>query len=173
MARLEELVSDWELQEISEELGSGTAPDVVAFRHGVGVTSVRAYARKGCTDRWTDAELAFVRDNYPAHGEYWPGWTMLKRSWATIVNKAALMGVRRRHLRWTEEDDALLRDYYPTHGPSWSGWKSLMPCRPNGKDNLAKRASALGIRYEGKRDIHEHNVNASFNSKQDKERQNI
>lgn len=103
--RIEELVSDWELEEIRQELSSGEAPDIVAFRHGLPKAPVReigrAYARyvRRWDDVWTDAEKAFVRDNYPNHGRKWEGWSMLKRTWDAIRWRAHLLGVKRKRTR--------------------------------------------------------------------------
>lgn len=104
--RIEELVSDWELEEIRQELRSGMAPDIVAFRHGIDELAVREYRRCGPDryedfsshfgDRWTEAERSFVRDNYPNHGKSWPGWDMLKRTWVAIRWYAHRMGVKRK-----------------------------------------------------------------------------
>ena len=108
--RLHELVSDWELDEIREELRHGNAPDIVAFGHGLPVQPVREYSRsigdrytRKLKDRWTDVELAFVRDNYPSHDSTWDGWKMLKRTWDAIRVKANKMGVKRRNVKTNEE----------------------------------------------------------------------
>lgn len=107
---LEELVSDWELDEIRDELRHGNAPDIVAFRHGLTVQPVRKYARsirerhvRKFDERWTEAELLFVRDNYPNHDSRWDGWGMLKRTWDAIRVKANKMGVTRRNVRTNDE----------------------------------------------------------------------
>lgn len=102
--RLSELVSDWELEEIRQELRSCEAVDIIAFRHGVPIHVVRRYAKSKGYDRhvrrmddvWTDAEKAFVRDNYPNHGRKWAGWSMLKRTWDAIRWRAHLLGVKRK-----------------------------------------------------------------------------
>lgn len=119
--RLEELVSDWELDEIHDELAHGNAPDVVAFRHGVTQNSVRDYAKtvrrpssyvRKFDGRWTDAEKAFVRDNYPSHGSKWDGWKFLHRTWDAIRIKANDMGVTRRNRKtneqWRKSNEAML-----------------------------------------------------------------
>lgn len=99
--RISELVSDWELDEIRDELRHGNAPDVVAFRHGVPLEAVRNMRPKGdhtkFDNRWTKEETIFVRDNYPNHGRRWDGWKMLKRhTWDAIRMRAYYMGVRRK-----------------------------------------------------------------------------
>ena len=101
--RISELVSEWELEEIRQELASGDAPDIVAFRHGISKSSVRELAKtchrrhtRKWDDVWTDAEIAFVRDNYPSHGKRWCGWEMLDRTWDAIRMRAHIVGVRRR-----------------------------------------------------------------------------
>ncbi len=108
--RLHELVSDWELDEIREELRRGNAPDIVAFNHGLPMQPVREYSRdvgdrytRKFKDRWTDVELAFVRDNYPSHDSTWDGWKMLKRTWDAIRVKANKLGVKRRNVKTNEE----------------------------------------------------------------------
>lgn len=101
MGSLEGLVSDWELEEIRQELKSGDAPDVVAFRHGVPLSSVRGYSGKRTrhvrrpNELWTDAENAFVKDNYPNHGKRWDGWSLLDRTWEAIKRRAHVIGVKR------------------------------------------------------------------------------
>lgn len=98
---LEDSVSKWELDEIFEELQGGSAPDVVAFWHGLKVAEVRAYAKRAIVKReppkrWTVEESTFVRDNYPNHGDGWPGWDMLQRSFDSIKMKAHRMGIGKR-----------------------------------------------------------------------------
>lgn len=96
---IDELVSDWEIDEIRIELESGDAPDVVAFRHGIPQEQVRSMARSvGRVGvelrRWSDAESAFLADNYPSHGKPWDGWAMLGRTWDAVRKKASRLGVR-------------------------------------------------------------------------------
>lgn len=95
------MTSEWELEEIRQELRSGVAPDIVAFRHSLPPEKVRCYARyhkriKTPHQRWTDVERAFVRDNYPNHGKGWVGWKMLKRSWDAIKQYASIHGIGKR-----------------------------------------------------------------------------
>lgn len=102
--RIDELASDWEVEEMRQELRSGDAPDIVAFRHGMPCSAVRELrARDGHNrhmrkrfERWTDAEKAFVRDNYPNHGRLWCGWSMLNRTWDAIRMCASYLGVKKR-----------------------------------------------------------------------------
>lgn len=108
--RLHELASEWELEEIRDELRHGNAPDIVAFRHSLPVKPVRDYAKtigskyeRQTRDKWTDVELAFVRDNYPSHDSTWDGWKILKRTWEAIRVKANKMGVKRRNVKTNEE----------------------------------------------------------------------
>jgi hypothetical protein len=101
LGNLEGLVSDWELEEIRQELKGGDAPDVVAFRHGVPLGSVRGYSGRHIrhvrrpNELWTDAENAFVKDNYPNHGKRWGGWSLLDRTWEAIRRRASILGVKR------------------------------------------------------------------------------
>lgn len=105
MGKLDELVSDWELEEIRQELKSGDAPDVVAFRHGVPLGAVRGYGKghvrhiRKPDELWTDAEKAFVKDNYPNHGEDWVGWEIIGRTWGAIRKYAHRLGIRRKRSR--------------------------------------------------------------------------
>lgn len=100
---LEDLVSDWELEEIRQELKSGDAPDIVAFRHGIDMKAVREFnGRSGhkrhtrrLDDVWTDVEIAFVMDNYPNHGKRWGGWSLLDRTWEAIRKRAHIIGAKR------------------------------------------------------------------------------
>ena len=118
--RIEELVSDWELEEIRQELRHGEAPDIVAFRHGIPMEPVREYKRKslggptGKTNaRWTQAELSFVRDNWPNHDKGWEGWKMLDRTWDAIKWCACRMGVKRKgnsaNEGWRKSNGAFMR----------------------------------------------------------------
>lgn len=104
---IEELVSDWELEEIRQELASGDAPDIVAFRHGVRESAVRQYKRmrrassydgyeRHFDSPWNEAEIAFVRDNYPNHGSRWPGWKLMDKTWDAIRWYAHRLGVKRK-----------------------------------------------------------------------------
>lgn len=147
---LRELVSDWELEEIRHELAVGTAPDVVEFRHGLPKGSVgRRHVNKGVQRHaehraWSYVELAFVRDNYPHHDRWWPGWGMLKRTWPSIAEKAHTLGVtkKQRERPWTSCEVAFLTDNYPNHGKSWDGWKNLKRTW----DAIKMKASYLGVR---------------------------
>ena len=122
--RIEELVSDWELEEIRQELTSGDAPDVVAFRHGIRDTVVREYRRRHgiasydgyerhFDNVWNDAEIAFVRDNYPNHGRKWSGWKLMDRTWDAIRWYAHRLGVKRKRnyagKSWRKSNETLLR----------------------------------------------------------------
>lgn len=98
--RISELVSDWELDEIRQELRDGYAPDVVAFRHGIPVEAVpklsvgRGLQYHAPHRAWTEAEIAFVRDNYASHGtRNWRGWSFLDRTWPSIEKMAHKLGV--------------------------------------------------------------------------------
>lgn len=104
---LDELVSDWELDEIRHELVSGVAPDIVAFWHGVPTDAVRSYRRSRYTrrpgDKWTDAEIAFVKDNYPNHGRTWAGWKILGKTWESVRRHAYALGVKKKASNRTGE----------------------------------------------------------------------
>lgn len=99
--RISELVSDWELDEIRQELREGYAPDVVAFRHGIPVEVMpRGKCDKGVQHHaprraWNDVETAFVRDNYRQHDRNWKGWSFLGRTWPSIEKMAHKIGVTR------------------------------------------------------------------------------
>lgn len=156
MSRLEDLVSDWELEEIRHELSVGTAPDIVEFRHGLprGFVGRRKTCR-GVQDHssyrvWTDVEMAFVRDNYPSHGtRNWAGWKILKRSWPSIENMAHSLGVtkKQRERPWSDSEIAFLRDNYPNHDRHWEGWSQID--RTWGA--IRWRAHLLGVRKRRKR----------------------
>lgn len=145
--RIEELVSDWELEEIRQELVHGDAPDVVAFRHGIPRLSVIDYDIE-VANRWSDAEEAFVRDNYPNHGKEWDGWRIVGKTYEAIERHAVRRGIRKRHVRWTREEDDAIRRHYPEKGARWDGWKALLPFRAESSDVIARRASSMGVRYE-------------------------
>lgn len=54
--------------------------------------------------RWTDGELARLRDLWPYHEREWDGWGLALpgRSWSAIKNKARELGLM--HARaWTRE----------------------------------------------------------------------
>ena len=149
--RIRELVSDWELEEIREELRHGNAPDVVAFRHGLPIDVMpRGRGGKGLQDHssyriWTDVEKCFVRDNYPNHDTYsWRGWTLLDRSWQSIVQMAAQLGVtrKRRERPWTDAEVEFVRDNYPNHGKNWDGWGILERTWAS----VRMKASYMGVR---------------------------
>lgn len=95
--RISELVSDWELDEIRQELRDGYAPDVVAFRHGipVGVVPKQWLQHRAQRRAWTEVEIAFVRDNYRQHDRNWKGWSFLGRTWPSIEKMAHKIGVTR------------------------------------------------------------------------------
>ena len=99
---MDELVSEWELNEIRMELEQGDAPDIVAFRHGLPMDAVRkmkARNRRAKEGRsaWSESEVAFVADNYKNHGDKtWEGWKMLKRTWDAIRSKAWSIGASRK-----------------------------------------------------------------------------
>ena len=114
--RIDELVSDWELEEIRQELRSGEAPDVVAYRHGIPRRALSGLHRRHVRqfeDRWTEAEKAFVRDNWPNHGKGWDGWKMLNRSWDAIKMRASYLGVKRKsnsaNEGWRKSNGTFLR----------------------------------------------------------------
>ena len=142
---IDELVSDWELDEMRHEAEQGVAPDVIAFRHGLPVGSVSRRSLLGCKDTgmaWTAAEEAFVRDNYPNHPRMeWTGWKMLERPWNSIRAKAYKLGVTRKMRTWSDDETSFLRDNYPSHGKDWDGWDFL--CRTWGA--IKMRAHKIGV----------------------------
>lgn len=157
--RLEELVSDWELDEIRDELSSGTAPDIVAFRHGIPIEVMpKSKSRKKLQDHssyriWTDAERAFVRDNFPSHGtSSWRGWSFLNRSWPSIEYMAVQLGVtnKQRERPWTDGEVAFVKDNYPNHGKGWGGWKYLKRTWAS----IRMKASNMGVKRR-KRSLNE------------------
>lgn len=116
--RISELVSDWELEEIRDELRHGNKPEFVAYRHGIPTTAVRQMKPRGdqtkFENKWTFEEKQFVRDNYPNHGRGWKGWEFVGRhSWDSIRQIAHKMGVRRKSMqtneRWRKANGALMR----------------------------------------------------------------
>lgn len=134
LSRLDELVSDWELEEIRHELSVGTAPDIIEFRHGLPKGTIgRRKAYKGVQDHssyrmWDDAERAFVRDNYPQHGtSHWTGWKLLRRSWHSIEKMAHELGVtkKQRERPWSDLEISFLKDNFPNHDRHWEGWNLL------------------------------------------------
>ena len=140
------MVTDWELHQIARELSAGDPPDVVAYRHGVPRFAVIDYDIE-VVNPWTEAEDAFVRDNYPRHGRDWDGWELIGKSYEAVERHAVRRGIRKRYMRWTEEEDELIRRYYPSHGASWDGWPTLMWWREHVSKKLQSRASAIGVRY--------------------------
>ena len=88
-----DLLSDWEIDEVRHELESGDEPDHVAFRHGITRRELGSLMRSVDRRRWSEVEIAFVRDNYPNHGSDWPGWEIMGRSRSAIRNQARRLGL--------------------------------------------------------------------------------
>jgi len=147
LSRLEELVSDWELEEIRQELEAGEAPDIVAFRHGIPTRAIPRRAKER-QNEWSDVEMAFVRDNYPQHGtQSWKGWSFLDRTWHSIGKMAHKLGVTRKRLErpWSESEVSFVRDNYPNHGKGWSGWRTL----DRSWAAIRMKASNMGVTRKG------------------------
>lgn len=147
--RIDELASEWEVEEMRLELASGDAPAIVAYRHRMPKSAVMEL--DSVVNRWSDAEEAFVRDNYPNHGADWDGWEVLGKTYEQVERHAIRRGLRKRKRRWADDEDDLLRSHYPTNGPRWDGWKRLLWWRETTPDTIAHRASTLGLSYAGTR----------------------
>lgn len=154
MGRLEDLVSDWELEEIRAELAAGYAPDIVAFHHGIPASAIKKNASQaksreiGMHDAWSAVEICFVRDNYRNHDKDWQGWSFLDRSWDSIRKMAQMLGATKKQNErpWTTVELEFLRDNYPNHGKGWDGWEML----DRTWTAIRWKAHLLGVRYSRK-----------------------
>lgn len=102
--------------------------------------------------RWTDADVAALREHYPVHGSVWDGWadSLPGRTRKSIRGKARLLGLHApdcsavsRETWWTGEEIEKLRKFYPINGIFWQGWEKELP----GRSGLAiiTKAKSLGI----------------------------
>lgn len=95
--------------------------------------------------KWTDSEVAALRDNYRKRGAVWDGWQVLLpgRTAASIEHKAKSEGLSHERF-WTPEQDEILRLHYQTKPKGWDGWRRLLPGKT--RSQVCDRAFRLGLR---------------------------
>lgn len=129
--RLEELVSDWELEEILDELEGGENREHVAFRHGIPVSSVPRSAQRYRERRAEAERKAIERERKRAEDAARRRAEREERLRREREERARTEAERekvfstKRGMPFDRYEKVFVRDNYPNHGKDWQGWDIL------------------------------------------------
>lgn len=96
------------------------------------------------SEKWTDVEVGLLKKYYPVGSYKICQEKGLKRSEASIKNKAAVLGIKV-NKKWSDEDIKILKEYYPKGGYKLCQEKGLN----KSKDIIKTNANMLGLYVEG------------------------
>lgn len=129
--RLEELVSDWELEEILGELEGGAKRENVAFQHGVPIGSIPRDARK-YRKRLEERERERVERERRQEEERLQRRLERERRLRRDREERERMEAERARVfavksgrPFDKYEKVFVRDNYPNHGKDWQGWDIL------------------------------------------------
>ena len=126
--------------ELAELIPNRTEKAIVVRARQLQLTGPRGHYQK-----WTDEEIAILKEYYPKEGlkvaERLPN-----RTWRAVRQEAKELGVNTRRHFWTEEEDNILREHYPHEGS-----KTIQYLPNHTKGSMVLHAMKLGLKYEGKK----------------------
>lgn len=129
--RLNDLVSDWELEEILDELEGGAKREHVAFRHGIPVSSLPRSARRYRERRRELEERRVERERKRAEEAERRRAERAERLERERIEKERMEAERskvfaiKRDMPFNRYEKVFVRDNYPNHGKEWQGWDIL------------------------------------------------
>lgn len=129
--RLEELVSDWELEEILDELEGGAKRENVAFQHGIPASSIPRDAHK-YRMRLEERERKRKERERQKEEERHQRRLERERRLRRDREERERMEAERAQVfsfksgkPFDKYEKVFVRDNYPNHGKNWQGWDIL------------------------------------------------